>query len=105
MFEVGVAPEPYAATSANVGDGAAVARQPWRVAPWFAWVTALVDLIIGAAGAVGFFGVRPTSGPDRAPLQRFQEPLPASAESLFSIAPDSRHLLLTTQGLDGIGTP
>ena len=47
--------------------------------------------------------MRPTSGPDSAFLQRFQEPLPAPAEYLFSISPDSRHLLLTAQGLDGIG--
>ena len=53
---VGVAPEPSAATSANVGDGATVPRQSLRVAPWFAWVTALAGLVIGAASTVGFFG-------------------------------------------------
>jgi eukaryotic-like serine/threonine-protein kinase len=66
-------------------------------------VSRLAGLVIGAAGAVGFFGVRPPSAPDPAPLQRFQEPLPAPAEYLFSISPDSRHLLLAIQGLDGIG--
>ena len=100
---IGVVPEPPAAASADGGDGTAVPRQSLRVAPWFAWVTPIAGVMIGTASTVGFFGLRSRSAAGPASLQRFQEPLSAPAEYLFSISPDSRHLLLTTQGLDGIG--
>ena len=102
---VGVAPEPSAATSANVADGATVSRQSLRVAPWVPWITAIAGLVIGVASMVGFFGLRSRSAAVPASLQRFQEPFwgrfPEGSQ-IFSFSPDSRHLLFTMQGDDGI---
>ena len=55
-----------------------------------------------AAGAVGFFGLRPTSGPDPA-SSTFSGAVAGAGQYLFSISPDSRHLLVAIQGLEGIG--
>jgi DNA-binding winged helix-turn-helix (wHTH) protein/Tol biopolymer transport system component len=95
---------PVVAGSVATGDGAAtVRRQSLRVAPWFAWVVGLTGLVIGA-GAVGFFSLERRSVVAPPSLVRFQEPLwglPAEP-TMFSISPDSRHLVQAIQGVDGV---